>query len=58
MKWIKEGTEKKAGSYLCFMDDCYVKMCYWDGQDWTDMWQITLKGKVKHFMTLPRLPEP
>jgi len=53
-QWISDKESKKAGSYLCFMENCYVKMCYWDGQEWADMWETTLKGKVKRFMNLPK----
>ena len=57
MEWISDEVSKKAGSYLCFMENGYVKMCYWDGQDWADMWETSLKGKVKHFMKLPKMPK-
>ena len=57
MEWISDKEVKKTGSYLCFMENGYVKMCYWDGKYWADMWETSLKGKVKHFMKLPKMPK-
>ena len=56
MDWIKE-TPKKGGSYLCFMDNCYIKMCYYNGKEWLDMWETTLKGGVKYWQKLPKPPK-
>jgi hypothetical protein len=55
MDWIKE-KPKKEGSYLCFMDSCYIKMCYYNGKEWLDMWETTLKGDVKYWQKLPKPP--
>jgi hypothetical protein len=35
------------------MDNAYIKMCYWDGDEWLDMWETTLKGVVKQWMEIP-----
>ena len=56
MNWIKE-MPKKEGSYLCFMDNCYIKMCYYNGKEWLDMWETTLKGDVKYWQKLPQQPK-
>lgn len=58
MDWIKE-KPKKEGSYLCFMDNCYIKMCYYKDKDkeWLDMWKTTLKGDVKYWQKLPQPPK-
>jgi hypothetical protein len=54
-KWNE--TKPTEGSYLCFMDNCYVKMCYFNGVEWLDMWDTTLKGTVKYWMNLPKQPK-
>ena len=41
-------------SYICRMDDGYIKMCYWSGYQWTDMWKRTLNGSVKKWMYIPQ----
>jgi hypothetical protein len=51
MNWIK-AKPKKKGSYLCFMDNGYIKMCYYNGKEWFDMWETTLKGTVKKWQPL------
>ena len=56
MDWINDKESKNAGSYLCFMESGYVKMCYWDKFEWCDIWTTSLKGKVTHFMKLPTIP--
>ena len=55
MNWIKD-KPKKEGSYLCFMADMYVKMCYYNSKEWLDMWETTLKGDVKYWQELPEPP--
>jgi hypothetical protein len=42
------------GSYLCRMDNAYIKMCYWDGEEWRDMWKPTLEGSVNNWMEIPK----
>ena len=54
-QWSDKTPEE--GSYLCFMDNCYVKMCYFNGVEWLDMWDTTLKGTVKYWMNLPKQPK-
>jgi hypothetical protein len=51
-----EGKEypKKEGAYLCRMDNAYVKMCYWSGEEWLDMWKPTLEGSVNNWMEIPK----
>ena len=56
MDWIKE-KPKKEGSYLCFMDNGYIKMCYYNSKEWLDMWETTLKGDVKYWQKLPQAPK-
>jgi hypothetical protein len=56
MKWIKE-EPKEEGSYLCFMEDGYIKMCYYcEVGGWLDMWKTTLEGDVKYWQPLPEPP--
>jgi len=56
MEWNKENP-KKEGSYLCFMVDGYIKMCFYDETGgWSDMWETTLKGEVKYWQNLPKAP--
>jgi len=50
-EWITE-TPEKEDSYLCFMDNGYIKMCYYNGKEWFDMWETTLKGTVKKWQPL------
>ena len=45
---------KNEGSYLCRMDNCYIKMCYYTGTEWLDMWETTLKGEVIRWMEIPK----
>ena len=52
MEW-KTDNPKKIGEYICRMDNAYIKMCYWDGDEWLDMWETTLKGVVKQWMEIP-----
>ena len=55
MKWISvdDIVPFKTGSYLCFMNNSYVKMCYFNGVYWMDMWKSTLDGGVDYWMILP-----
>jgi hypothetical protein len=41
------------GSYICRMDNAYIKMCYWNGKEWLDMWKTTLEGSVNNWMEIP-----
>ena len=43
----------KLGSYICRMSDSYIKMCYWDGNEWFDMWQLIIEGIVFKWMYIP-----
>lgn len=48
-----ETNPLKIGAYICRMDNAYIKMCYWDGTKWSDMWKTTLDGSVKHWVEIP-----
>ena len=41
------------GSYICRMNNAYIKMCHWSGMQWFDMWKPTLDGGVKEWMEIP-----
>jgi len=52
-KWSGNPPTMK-GSYLCRMDDTFIKMCYYNGNKWSDMWSKgTLEGDVKLWMNIP-----
>jgi hypothetical protein len=53
MKTWNIKTPKKKGGYICRMTNCYIKMCFWDGNKWLDMWKPTLEGDVKEWMNIP-----
>lgn len=56
-EWISvEHEPTGSGSYLCFMLNCYIKMCYFDGEKWLDMWQSELSGYVSYWRLLPESP--
>ena len=46
----------EEGSYLCFMKNGYVKMCYFENLEWRDMWQVFFTGTVTHWQPLPEPP--
>ena len=46
-------NKMREGTYVCRMTDGYVKMCYWTGCEWKDMWKDTLEGEVKEWMEVP-----
>jgi hypothetical protein len=52
---MKEGRENPTyrGAFLCRMDNAYIKMCYWNGKEWLDMWKTTLEGSVNDWMEIP-----
>ena len=41
------------GSYICRMDNAYIKMCHWNGSEWFDMWKSGLDGEVKEWIEIP-----
>ena len=41
------------GSYICRMDNAYIKMCHWNGSEWFDMWKSILDGEVKEWIEIP-----
>jgi hypothetical protein len=41
------------GGYICRMDNSFIKMCFWDGTKWKDMWKETLDGIVRVWMNIP-----
>ena len=43
----------EEGAYICRMDNAYIKMCYWNGTEWIDMWKTTLEGIVVEWMNIP-----
>jgi len=43
----------EIGCYICRMDDAYIKMCYWNGVEWLDMWKSTLEGIVNNWVEIP-----
>ena len=43
----------EIGCYICRMDDAYIKMCYWNGTEWLDMWKSTLEGIVNNWIEIP-----
>ena len=50
--WNKQNPQI-IGGYICRMDNSFIKMCYWDGVKWKDMWQDTLDGTVRLWMNIP-----
>ncbi len=50
----KMENPKKEGSYICRMNNAYVKMCYWNGKEWLDMWKPTLEGSVTNWVKIPK----
>ena len=50
--WNKQNPQI-TGGYICRMDNSFIKMCYWDGVKWKDMWQETLDGIVRVWMDIP-----
>lgn len=53
--WNKDNPTKE-GSYLCFMVNGYIKMCYYNGEFWLDMWKNKLEGEVDCWKNLPEHP--
>jgi hypothetical protein len=51
--WNKTNPTIENESYICRMVDGYIKMCYWTGSEWLDMWQPTLDAVVKEWMHVP-----
>lgn len=51
-KWhIGNPPEKK--SYLCRMKTGHIKMCFWTGTEWLDMWVSRMDGTVSEWMEVP-----
>jgi len=48
-----EKNPNKNGAYICRMTNSFIKMCYWDGKKWKDMWKETLDGDVRVWMNIP-----
>ena len=44
------------GNYLCFLQNGFIKMCFYNEKEWLDMWETTLKGKVIYWMPVPKSP--
>jgi len=58
MNWIaiKDKLPQQPGSYLCFWDNCYVGMLFFNSNnEWCEMWQQT-KHNPTHWMHLPHPP--
>lgn len=50
--WNKSNPSE-SGGYICRMNNAYIKMCYWNGTEWFDMWKTTLEGIVVEWMHIP-----
>ena len=50
--WNKSNPSENGG-YICRMNNAYIKMCYWNGSEWFDMWKNTLDGIVIEWMYIP-----
>lgn len=50
--WNKSNPSENGG-YICRMNNAYIKMCYWNGSEWFDMWEPTLEGIVVEWMRIP-----
>lgn len=44
---------KVKNDYLCKMSNGYIKMCFWTGSEWIDMWETDLKGSVTEWIEVP-----
>lgn len=51
--WMNTNPPIDNKEYLCKMQDGYIKMCFWNGKRWTDMWETTLDGGVTKWTLLP-----
>lgn len=52
-KTWKKSNPLENGGYICRMNNAYIKMCYWNGIEWFDMWKTTLEGIVVEWMNIP-----
>lgn len=52
-QWKTTNPPRERTSYLCRMTDGYMKMCFWTGSEWTDMWVSYIRGTVKAWMEIP-----
>ncbi len=50
--WNKSNPPE-SGSYICRMKNAYIKMCFWSGSQWFDMWKNTLEGVVVEWIQVP-----
>jgi hypothetical protein len=48
-----EKNPSQEGGYICRMTNSCIKMCYWDGVKWKDMWKETLSGEVRLWTDIP-----
>jgi DNA polymerase-3 subunit epsilon len=57
-KWHDAKTDppEKTISYLCFMANGHMKVCFFTGAEWLDILQNTLEGVVTHWMARPPSP--
>ena len=53
IKNVWNTTSPVEGSYICRMSDRYIKMCYFTGEKWLDMWSTDLKNTVTEWMHIP-----
>ena len=51
--WMVTPPPVDNKSYLCKMEDGYIKMCFYKNGIWLDMWKITIEGEVKMWTLLP-----
>ena len=40
-------------SYICRMDNGYIKMCHYIDGKWLDVWKSSLEGEVKFYIKIP-----
>ena len=50
--WNKSNPSENGG-YICRINNVYIKMCYWKGSKWFDMWKNTLEGIVIKWIYIP-----
>jgi len=58
MNWVatEEELPHQTGSYLCFWENCYIGMLFFNSnKEWCEMWKQK-KHKPTHWMHLPKQP--
>jgi hypothetical protein len=56
MKWISVNIKLPCKNYyICRMNDGTVRMCYFNGKDWYEMWLSRLtRGVVEYWLPVPQ----